>query len=234
MEVCALVPVYNEGAHLDDVVRGCRKHVNSVLVVDDGSTDGSGDIARAAGAMVLCHPSNRGKGAALKTGFSWIVKQAAWDGAIVVDGDGQHNCDEIPNFISCLREGGYAIVLGNRMTDLRSMPLERRATNWLSSRVISAITGQHIPDSQCGFRLITVDVLKHLVLKTGRFDTDSEMLIEAARKGYTIGSVPIPTIYGRERSHIHPALDTLRFMRISLKYFFRRKRGRRRAGPSRR
>jgi glycosyltransferase involved in cell wall biosynthesis len=233
MEVCALIPVYNEAPHLHDVIKGCLKHVKAVFVVDDGSTDGSGEIAKKAGAIVLRHSINRGKGVALKTGFRGILQEGKWDAVIVLDGDGQHNWDEIPMFISHSLEGGYDVVVGNRMRDIRSMPLERTTTNWLSSFILSALTRQEIKDSQCGFRLVKTDALNRLVLRTRKYDTESEMLVEAARKGFRIGNVPIATIYGDERSYIHPVLDTLRFVRVALKCAFRGKGGGKTAAPER-
>lgn len=222
MRVCALIPVYNEASHLRAVVKGCLKHVEAVFVVDDGSTDGSADLARAAGAVVLRHPRNLGKGVALKTGFREVLRDRAWDAVIVLDGDGQHHWDEIPKFLSAMNEGNYDIVVGNRMKDVRSMPVERTMTNWLSSRVLTALTGQKIRDSQCGFRLVKTSVLRNLVLKTRKYDTESEMLVEAARKGFRVGDVPIQTIYAGQKSSIHPVLDTLRFVRLAIGFLFQR------------
>ncbi len=227
MNVCALIPVYDEAPHISEVVKGCLQHVKAAYVVDDGSTDGSGDIARKANAIVLRHPLNRGKGVALKTGFREILEQGKWDAVVVLDGDGQHNWDEIPKFISRCVTGGYDIVVGNRMKDISSMPVERTTTNILSSLVLSALAKQDIKDSQCGFRLIKTSVLKELVLRTRKYDTESEMLLEAARKGFCIGNVPIATIYRDERSYIHPVLDTMRFIRVALRCAFRRQRNRR-------
>ena len=233
MEVCALIAAYNEAPHIDKVVKGCLKHVKAAFVVDDGSTDGSGEIARKAGAVVIRHPINLGKGVALKTGFAAILEEGRWDGVVILDGDGQHDWEEIPKFISCLEEGRYDIVLGNRMRDVRSMPLDRKVTNWLSSGILSALTGQEIKDSQCGFRLVKTDVLQELVLNTRKFDTESEMLLEAASKGSRIGSVPIATIYGAEKSYVHPVVDTMRFVRVALRYVFRARPRRKKGRPQR-
>lgn len=231
MEVCALIPVYNEAPHIENVVKGCLKHLNAAYVVDDGSTDASGELARNAAATVLRHPRNRGKGAALRTGFADIMKDGRWDAIVVLDGDGQHDWEEIPRFISYLQNGGYDIVVGNRMRDVRPMPLSRKATNRLSSRLLSALTGQRIEDSQCGFRLMKTEALGKLVLTTTKFDTESEMLLEAARNGFRIGNLPIPTIYGAEKSYFRPFLDTLRFLRVATRYVFRRKARPRKADP---
>lgn len=223
MRVCALIPVYNEASHIREVVKGCLNYAEAVFVVDDGSADGSAQLARVAGATVVRHPKNLGKGVALKTGFREVLRDTTWDAVIVLDGDGQHNWDEIPKFLSTMQAGAYDIVVGNRMRNIRSMPLERKTTNWLSSRILTALTGQKIRDSQCGFRLVKTSVLRELVLKTRKYDTESEMLVEAARKGFRIGNVPIQTIYAGQQSKIHPVLDTLRFVRLAIGFVFRGK-----------
>lgn len=227
VEICALIPAYNEARHIERVVKGCLKHLSAVYVVDDGSTDRSGEIAREAGAIALRHSANLGKGAALKTGFARIMEEGRWDGVIVLDGDGQHDWEEIPRFLSCLEREKHDIVLGNRMGDTRPMPFRRKATNCLSSRILSVLTGQRIEDSQCGFRLMRTEVLERLALRTTKFDTESEMLVQAGRKGFRLGNLRIATIYGAERSHVRPVVDTLRFLRVAAKYVFRGK-GRRR------
>ena len=226
MNVCALVPVYNESRFIGEVVKGCLHHVSVVYVVDDGSTDGSGAIAQQAGATVLRHPTNRGKGVALKTGFGRILREGRCDGVVTLDGDRQHDWNEIPKFLAYMQERRCDIVVGNRMGDVHIMPFRRRATNFLSSRVLSLITGQRIEDSQCGFRLIRTGVLKGLVLKTTDFDTESEMLVEAARRGARIGNLRIATIYGTETSSIRPIRDTWRFVRLAGRYLLQAERKR--------
>lgn len=233
MEVCALIPVFNEAPYVERVVRGCLRHVRAVFVVDDGSTDGSGQVARKAGAIVLTHPVNRGKGAALKTGFAAVLDERTWDAIVILDGDGQHDWNEIPRFVSCLTVGDYDIVLGDRMGDVRAMPLRRKVTNWLTSRILSALTSRKITDSQCGFRLLKTELLRGIVLKTTKFDTESEILLEAARKGVRIGTVSVATIYGSETSYVHPVPDTLRFVRVGLKYVFWRRARPKKEAPKR-
>ncbi len=186
-----------------------------VYVVDDGSTDMSGEAARKAGATLLRHPDNRGKGAALKTGFARILAEDKWDAVVILDGDGQHDSSEIPRFVSCSQHANYDIVVGDRMGDVRPMPFRRKATNFLCSQVLSALTRQRIRDTQCGFRLIKTKTLKDLVLKTSQFDTESEMLLQAAANGARIGNLSIVTIYGAEKSSVHPVLDTWRFIRLA-------------------
>jgi glycosyltransferase involved in cell wall biosynthesis len=233
VEICALIPVYNEASHIEQVAKGCLKHVSRVYVVDDGSTDDSAATARKAGATVLVHPMNQGKGAALKTGFDRILREGGWDAVVVVDGDGQHDWNEIPRFVWYLQHERCDIVVGNRMGDVRPMPLRRKASNFVSSRVLSAITRQTIRDSQCGFRLIKVDVIDGITLRTTKFDTESEMLVDAAKRGAKIGNLPIATIYGSERSSVHPVLDTWRFIRLAARSLFQPRSARIRSTPER-
>lgn len=221
MEICALIPVYNEAPRIGKVVKGCLKHLRSVCVVDDGSTDGSAEAAQKAGAVVLRHPINLGKGAALRTGFARILRERKFDGIAILDGDGQHDWDEIPKLIFYLQNGAYDIVIGNRMGNLRPMPFRRKATNYLSSVILSALTGQRIADSQCGFRLLRTSVLEDLSLRTTKFDTESEILLEASQRGFKIGNMPIATIYEVEKSYVRPVLDTLRFLRVAVNSLFR-------------
>jgi len=141
-----------------------------------------------------------------------------------MDGDGQHDWHEIPKFIETAQSQDTAVVIGNRMTGilpLRHMPLIRWLTNKVTSYIISKITGQRIPDSQCGYRLIKVSVLNDLELLTSRFDTESEILIKSAKNGYKIASLPIRSIYRGEVSYINPVRDTMRFVRLVYAAIFR-------------
>ena len=215
MRVCVLIPSYNEGRTISGIIRAAMGKVDSVIVVDDGSTDGTGDEARRTGAVVITHPENRGKGVALKTGFEYALEKG-YDGVLVMDGDGQHDPADIDVFLEVAERTDTAIILGNRMGNTRDMPIVRYLTNRFTSMVISRITHQGIPDSQCGFRLIRSDVLRELELETAKFETESEMLIAASRKGYKIESVRVSTIYGKEKSKINPIVDTIRFLRLVL------------------
>jgi glycosyltransferase involved in cell wall biosynthesis len=186
-----------------------------VLVVNDGSTDGTSRVACEAGATVIDHPENRGKGAALKTGFEYAVERG-YEAAITMDGDGQHDPAEIPAFVEALEKTGADIVVGTRMHSVGEMPRIRIWTNRTTSRVVSRLAGQLIPDSQSGFRIFRVSVLKDVVrsLVTSRYDTESEILIRAAKRGYRVAATAIESIYTGAVSHINPVVDTLRFLRL--------------------
>lgn len=215
----ALIPAYNEAVRVGEVVAQARPHVEEVVVIDDGSTDATVAVAEQAGAKVLRHPQNRGKGAAIATALEYFGRSNV-EMAILLDADGQHDPSEINKFIDAAERERADVVVGNRMGDVRGMPRIRLWTNQFTSRVTSRLAGQRIPDSQCGFRLLRRTVLTDLKLSTARFETETEMLIQAGRGGHKIVSVPVRTIYEPGRtSRIHPCRDTVRFFRLVRKYW---------------
>jgi hypothetical protein len=130
-----------------------------------------------------------------------------------MDSDGQHLASEAGRFVQAW-ENGADVVVGDRMADNDNMPWLRKRTNEFTSWVISSIAGARIPDSQNGYRLFDAKVLRTVKLESRRYDMESEILIRAARQGYSIASVPISTIYHDEESSINPFVDTLRFFRL--------------------
>jgi glycosyltransferase involved in cell wall biosynthesis len=189
------------------------------VVIDDGSDDGTAAAAEKAGARVLRHEQNRGKGGAIATALDYFGRSDA-EFAILLDADGQHDPAEIAKFVETATREQADIVVGSRMGDTRDMPLVRRLTNQFTSWVTGKLARQRIPDSQCGYRLLRRNVLKDLRLSTARFETETEMLVQAARAGYKIISIPIRTIYESGRpSHIHPLRDTIRFFKFVRKYW---------------
>ncbi|HLW36487.1 MAG TPA: glycosyltransferase family 2 protein [Chthoniobacterales bacterium] len=217
-KVGAVIPAYNEEKHIGDVVRRTRQLLDNVLVVDDGSADRTADRAREAGAEVIVHQQNQGKGETIKTGLRhWLERE--FDFVIVLDADGQHRPEEIDRFVAAaLSADAPKLVLGNRMNDVSSMPLVRRFVNrWMSDQ-ISALCGQRIPDTQCGYRLLHRQLIPELLGGAARFDYETEMLIIVSRKGFRIGAVPISTVYSDEVSSIHPVRDTIRFFKLMRRY----------------
>ncbi len=215
MTVGAIIPALNAAAQLPALLAELQRGQPPprLLVVDDGSSDGTADAARAAGADVLRHDANQGKGAALATGYRHAL-DAGWDWAYTLDADGQHLPAEMPRFLAAALQEGWDVVVGTRMADPAGMPWLRRATNRVTSAVVSGLAGQRIPDSQCGYRLFRVAPLAGLILRTTRYDTESEILVRLARRGCRIGSVPITSVYGGESSSIRPLRDTARFLRL--------------------
>jgi len=218
MKICAIIPAYNEQDQIGNVVQGVLKHVDQVYVIDDGSTDTTAKNANHAGANVISHPRNQGKGAAISTGIKAFLKTNS-DAFVILDADAQHDWDELPLFIQKMEQTSASIVLGNRMRQTKNMPLIRKWTNQFTSWVVSKLSGQRVEDSQCGYRLIQRKVVEEIQLSLTRFDAESEFLIQAARAGYKIEQVSIKTIYrGDEVSKINPIIDTVRFFKMVWKY----------------
>jgi glycosyltransferase involved in cell wall biosynthesis len=212
-ENCAVVmPCFNEGATIVGLVAAVRQLVPTVIVVDDGSTDNTAAQARAAGATVVSHAENRGKGAALKTGLAAALKGGC-EWAVTMDGDGQHKPQDLPAFFQCVERTDAPLVIGNRMHNPQAIPWLRRHVNRWMSRRISRRAGQVLPDSQCGFRLVNLKVWAGLRLKTDHFEFESEMLLAFVRAGHGVAFVPIQVVAKGPHSHIQPMRDTCRWLR---------------------
>jgi glycosyltransferase involved in cell wall biosynthesis len=218
MRVAAVIPVYNEERTIGGLVRRVLRHVDEVVVVDDGSEDRSAELAREAGAKVIRLERNTGKANALRRGFAEV---RSYDVVVTLDGDGQHSPEEIPALVECIRRGGDLCIGSRFLRGIESMPLQRRLSNRLTSWIISALAGQRITDPQSGFRALRGSRLHELELRAERYAIEHVMILEAARRGMRIGEVPISTIYGEEKSHIHPVKDTLRVIYYILRFLLR-------------
>jgi glycosyltransferase involved in cell wall biosynthesis len=217
--VAALIPCYFEEKQVGDVARRVRAQLDTVLVVDDGSTDGTSEAAKAAGVEVIRHDVNQGKGAAIKTGLRALGARDRIEYILILDGDGQHLPEEIPRFLAEANRTGAAMLVGNRMADLATMPTVRRLTNQFMSAKISKVCGQAIPDTQCGFRMIRRHLASALCnAPSTRYDYETEMLAIVARQGCRIGAVPVSTVYGDEKSKIHPVRDSIRFYEMMQRF----------------
>jgi len=182
----------------------------NLIVVDDGSADGTGEAGRGKGTTVVTHPRNRGKGAALRTGLA----RARADGAeviVTIDADGQHPAAEIPRLLQPIAAGAADLVLGARARN-GAMPVSRRLTNWLSASVASRIGRQAIRDAQTGFRAFTRALAERVQPAGDRYEFEANFLLEALRAGYRVTSVEVPTIYGAP-SHFRYFGDTWRMVR---------------------
>jgi glycosyltransferase involved in cell wall biosynthesis len=217
-QTAAVIPAYQDEKHIGDIVRRTREQLDHVLVIDDGSTDQTAQRAREAGAEVIVHNQNRGKGEALKTGLGhWVSREIAW--VILLDSDGQHLPEEIDRFLAAaVAATRPSFFIGNRMDNLAGMPLIRRVVNRYMSERISRVCGQKIPDTQCGYRMLDQQLLPEMLGGAHRFDYETEVLIIASRKGYRIESVPISTVYTDQVSKIHPMRDAIRFFQLMWRY----------------
>ncbi|MBI2095604.1 MAG: glycosyltransferase family 2 protein [Candidatus Omnitrophica bacterium] len=220
-DICVLIPAFNEEKNIGPLMARLRAFGADTLVIDDGSTDRTAEEARRSGAEVLRFERNGGKGASLRRGFDWFLGRS-YKAAVMMDADGQHDPDELGIFLAALNEGRGGLIVGNRMGSPGEMPFSRRAVNRLMSLALSVLTRQGIPDSQCGYRAILREALEKINLRADRFETESEILLEASRLGYKIFSVPVRSVYRGGPSNIRPFRDTLRFFRFLAVYSLNR------------
>lgn len=225
MKVCALVPAYNEGRTIAAVVQGASAHVAQVLVVDDGSTDGTGETAAAAGADVLRLDRNGGKGTAVRAGLSRVFQSDATH-VLFMDGDLQHRPDEIPGLLAEAEVSGAAMVIGERVFVRDEMPASRYWANVIGSWALATLMGVTLKDTQSGFRIVRTDVLRQVSLEATGYEFETELVVKLARRGARISRVPIKAVYGGEQSKLRPVRDTSRNVILALVYRFRRHDGR--------
>jgi len=212
LRVAVVIPAYQAVATIGEVVSQTLDALPdaNLIVVDDGSEDGTGEAGRGKGTTVVTHPRNRGKGAALRTGLA----RACADGAeviVTIDADGQHPAAEIPRLLQPIAAGAADLVLGARARN-GAMPVSRRLTNWLSASVASRIGRQAITDAQTGFRAFTRALAERIQPAGDRYEFEANFLLEALRAGYRVTSVEVPTIYGAP-SHFRYFGDTWRMVR---------------------
>ena len=176
----AIIPCFNEESTIGSVVLRAKRHVNQVLVVDDGSTDDTARIAREAGAVVLSHKKNMGKSAGIKTGFKYAMIHG-FDYVVTIDGDGQHNPDEIPVVLGNVMNNGHDIVIGSRYGSSTEMPVWRKVGKRVLDYATSFGNGGQVLDSQSGFRAFNRRAVQGIAprLNGGAFSVESEQLIKA-------------------------------------------------------
>ena len=213
MKTAILIPALDAAQWIEDVVRRSLAQRLPVWVVDDGSTDGTGMIAEKAGAKVLRHRRNRGKGGALSTGFE-VIFQYGCDTVITIDADGQHLPEDVPMFLDVAADGAD-LILGCRARLFSKMAPVRRSSNRLSSFVIASVAGVPLEDVQCGYRLYTRALIENVGFPESGFEAESAVIVRAARAGAAIKTIPIELgfVDGRPTSHYRPIVDSLRIAR---------------------
>ena len=212
-KILAIIPANNEARHISGVVSRAGQHL-PVLVVDDGSTDQTAALAAEAGAEVFSQFPNQGKGKALMAGIR-LALEKGYNAIITLDGDAQHDPDEIPLFIAAYLSTRPDLIIGKR--DFSKMPPVRRVSNTIGRYMLSWALGQSIPDNQSGYRLISRRLAQEsLAYQESGFDFEVEMVIRCVHLGYPLAWVPIRTIYGDEKSHITPFRHVVNYFRVTL------------------
>lgn len=193
-QTIAAIPAYNEELTIGSVVHQASAHVDQVVVVDDGSTDRTAEIARQAGARVLRHQENQGKAQAIRTLFGWALDQGVEE-LVLLDGDGQHDPSQIPQLLTPVTEGEADVSLGFRFGENTEMPFYRR----IGKRVLDYATALgadgEVTDSQCGFRAFNRRALEKIELREDGFAVESEMVISARENDLALAEVPITCRY---------------------------------------
>ena len=226
VKVAVVIPCYNTGEACVSVIQRALATANAVLVVDDGSTDDTPEHIRGTGALCLRLPVNAGKGAALKAGIEEVLKGRhgrlgdTFDYIVTVDGDGQHNPDDVPRFVSLAVRERADFVIGVR--NVRVMPPKSKIGNYFSRLVFFLGTGRYVADTQSGFRLFSHSLAEALLTTVSwqRYETEAEILTKAVSLGYTVATVEIPTIYfdQNRRTHFDPLWDSMRVVAVLSRY----------------
>jgi glycosyltransferase involved in cell wall biosynthesis len=220
-EIGVVIPAYNAEKTIAGVIKELMGHgfeKNHIIVVNDGSKDRTEDVVRSQGVRLLKHEKNMGKGAALRDGFA-AAGEMDLKKVFVIDADAQHHVSDVSGFLKL--DSSYDMVIGERINVLSSMPLHRQLSNRTVNLVVSLLSGFRTTDVQCGFRYVDLKMFKQVQLKTHNYQTESEMVIKAARHKYRIGFVPVKTIYGNEKSYINPVIDTMRFINMAVRFLWR-------------
>jgi glycosyltransferase involved in cell wall biosynthesis len=210
--VLVLVPAYNAATYLPELIKRCRENIGDsyLLFINDGSTDDTLAILKREDVNYVSFHENRGKGAALKAGFDYALGHG-FEAVLTLDADLQHLPEEVPRFLAV--NDGRHLVIGTRSIEVGKMPLARWLVNNVTSMIISVFSSQRVRDSQSGFRLIPVSVLRAMRLDSARYDFESELLFKAGALNCTVAEVPVTTIYAGSHSYINPLKDTWRFIR---------------------
>jgi glycosyltransferase involved in cell wall biosynthesis len=213
-EVSILIPVFNEAARLGDIltaVRALRLTGSEIIVIDDGSTDGSADVAMSAGANVIRHPYNIGNGAAIKTG----IRTARGRLLVLMDGDGQHKPEDIPRLLAEARH--YHMVVGARAKGSK-LRFHRYVANVIYNLLASYVTRFKVKDLTSGFRVLSrLEAMRYIDLLPNTFSYPTTLTLAFLRSGLTVKYVPIQTLYRAGQSKISLVKDGVRFLLIITK-----------------
>jgi glycosyltransferase involved in cell wall biosynthesis len=220
-KICILIPAYNAEQTLGSVLEKIRSLGMDMVVVNDGSADETKRVALEYGALLLEHPSNLGKGAALRTGFNYILEKG-YQVIITLDADGQHDPSEIPSLLGIFQRVKPDILIASRAREFSRMTFLRRFWNRLAAKAVARFCHSDITDSQSGFRLIRTEILREIPLLTSGYETELELLIKACKKDFNVLSVPTtpPKVDGTGFSHFKPVADTWGECKLFLRILF--------------
>ncbi len=219
MAITALIPAYNEEKSIGRVVEDTRRYVQNVVVVDDGSTDGTGRAAVSAGATVLRHERNRGYGSALATGFTYFRNNGAGV-MVVLDGDGQHNPSDIPKLVKPVIDGQADVVIGSRFMDGEAkadMPRYRRFGIGVVNRAWKIASGDDMTDTQCGFRAYSRDAIDKMEIKETNMSASLEILDQAGARNLRVVEVPVSVDYHGNSSSTEPGRQGMELVNYVLR-----------------
>lgn len=228
-DICVLIPAYRAAEPLRQQLERVLEYVpaDQILVVDDGSHDGTRMVCSRFGAACESHIVNRGKGAALRTGFSALLRRG-FEWVITMDADGQHAAADLPVLLKAIRrKPGAGMWIGSRDMKPGRMPFARICSNVLTSTVLSLLCRCRIVDSQCGYRAYAMRLLRLITIDYDRFEAETEVIIKAVHHGFDVCFQPVQTLYCSRQSHISHLLDTLRWIRAVLTVWIRLHRQRR-------
>ena len=206
-KIIAAIPAYNEEKYIGTVVLKTRQYAGEVIVVDDGSTDRTGNVARLAGASVIQHKRNKGYGASIQTLLAEVRKRDP-DILILLDADSQHNPDEIPSLIKPI-SAGFDLIIGSREQQSSNIPRYRRIGQRALSYFSRILSGEKVADSECGLRAFSSKAIAELRLTQNGMAISAEMIAAAVEKGLKIKEVPISAIYTKDGSTLNPLVHGL-------------------------
>lgn len=211
-DLAVVVPAYNPGGRLKAVLEGLRERVDTLIVVDDGSTDGGVDVAGDMPLTRIVFDTNRGKGHAILAGYRKALENPGITCVAVLDADGQHDPAELPRLYQAMRDSKADLLIGGRTFTDGNVPLRSRFGNALTVFVSALLLGTRLPDTQSGYRLASRRFLEEVLpgVEGGRYETEMELLVKAIRGGYTVKSEPIRTLYEPDNasSHFHKFRDS--------------------------
>ncbi|MDY6865801.1 MAG: glycosyltransferase family 2 protein [Halobacteriota archaeon] len=211
LKIIVAMPAFNEEAFIAEMVIGAKKHSDEVIVIDDGSVDRTSEIAEENGAYVIKHQKNLGKGAAIQTIMGEVRKRDA-DVLILMDADGQHNPDEIPRLVNSLNGGDIDLVIGTRFMEKNCIPTYRKFGLMVMNFSTRIASGSDVVDSQSGFRALSRNALNLLTLFEYGFAIESEMIVDAAKKGLKMKETPISCRYDVDGSTLDPLTHGFKVM----------------------